>query len=193
MSFQRFYKWGFRSLTNIQRLVDGTDLPVSSLLNGDCVFNTTHENGCAYTANAGSGDGTFMSGDMMQLGADTSGTTYFSNRWVANSGEGITSTTAAVVEGPTAFAYWENAVGVSFLECTNTRNYWAIQHTGITSLNWTPGGTGILRNLVEGDSTEEGRGANAGTGASGTFGTQVNLRSIESGFIEIKIGASEKF
>ena len=192
MSFQRFYKWGFRSLTNIQRLVDGTDLPVSSLQDGDCVFNTTHENCCAYTANPGLGDGTFMSGDMMQLKADTSGTTYFSNRWVANKGEDITSITSAVVEGPIDDAYFENAVGISFLECTNTRNYWAIQHTGIATLNWEPGGTGILRNLVEGDTSEDGRGANAGTGASGTFATQVNLKSIENGFIEVKIGASEK-
>ena len=193
MSYQRFYKWGFRSLTNIQRLVDGTDLPVSSLADGDCVFNTTHENGCAYTVNSGAGDGTFMSGDMMQLKPDTSGTTFFSNRWVSNDAESITSTISSVVEGPTASIYWENAVGVSFLTCTNTRNYWAVQHTGITSLNWTPSGQATLRNLVEGDSAEEGRGANAGSGASGTFGTQVNLRSIESGFIEIKIGASEKF
>lgn len=192
MSFQRFYKWGFRSLTNIQRLVDGTDIPVSNFLDGDCVFNTTHENCCAYTANPGSGDGTFMSGDMMQLKADTSGTTFFSNRWVANDDESITSTALAVVEGPTASIYWENAVGVSFLECTNTRNYWAIQHTGITALSFVS--PGVLRNLVEGatGTNNEGRGANAGAGASGTFGTQVNLRSLESGFIEIKIGASEK-
>ena len=192
MSFQRFYKWGFRSLTNIQRLVDGTDLPVSSLLNGDCVFNTTHENCCAYTANPGIGNGTFMSGDMMQLQPDTSGTTFFSNRWVANSGEGIGTNTGTVIEGPTESSYWKNAVGISFLQATNTRNYWAVQHTGITSLNWGVGADATLRYLVEGDTSEEGRGADSGTSGSGTFGTQVNLKNVSSGFIDIKIGAVEK-
>lgn len=190
MSYQRFYKFGKRNRTNIQRLIDGNDLPESTMKNGDGVFNTTHEMGMAWTDNP-TNTGVFMSGDMMQMLPDSSGTTYFGQRWISADAPSISNTATGVVEGPTSSTYWENAIGVSFNTSPSSGDYWAIQHTGVATLNWSPGGTANLRNLVEGDTSEEGRGADAGTGASGTFGNIVNTVSVENGFVEILIGVAE--
>jgi len=164
MSYQRFHKWGAKSRTNIQRVIDGTDFPESAVVDGDCVFNTTHEQTMPWTDNSG-GAGVFMSGDMMQLLPDSSGTTYFGQRWIANDSSSISNNSLGVVEGPIDSAYWENAVGVSFNTSPSVGDYWAIQHTGVCTLKWGVGATANLRNLIEGSSTE-GQGADAGSSGS---------------------------
>ena len=197
MSYQRFHKWGARNRTNIQRIIDGTDFAESAVVDGDCVFNTTHEQTMPWTDNSG-GAGVFMSGDMMQLLPDSSGTTFFGQRWLANDSSSISNTSFGVVEGPADSAYWENVIGISFNTSPSLGDYWAVQHTGVCQLNWEPGGPAGLRNLVEGDTSvasggtnEPGRGRDSGSSGSGTFGHIVNTRSVSSGFCEVLIGVVE--
>ncbi len=190
MSYQRFHKFGAKSRTNIQRVIDGTDYPETEVVDGDCVFNTTHEQTMAWTDNPSGNAGVFMSGDMMQLLPDTSGTTKFGQRWIANDSGTISGLGLGVIEGPTSSTYWENAIGVSFNTSPSLGDYWAIQHTGVATMKWGAGATANLRNLVEGSSTE-GQGADAGTSGSGTFGHIVNTVSVPSGFCEVLIGVSE--
>ena len=189
MSYQRFHKWGAKSRTNIQRVIDGTDFPESAVVDGDCVFNTTHEQTMPWTDNSG-GAGVFMSGDMKQLLPDSNGTTYFGQRWIANDSSSISNNSLGVVEGPIDSAYWENAVGVSFNTSPSVGDYWAIQHTGVCTLKWGVGATANLRNLIEGSSTE-GQGADAGSSGSSTFGHITNNVNVPSGFCEILIGVVE--
>jgi hypothetical protein len=190
MSYQRFYKFGAKSRTNIQRLIDGTDFAETELNDGDGVFNTTHEMGMAFSDNPSGNAGVFMSGDMMQVLPDTSGTTKFGQRWIANDSGSISALSLGCVEGPTSSSYWENAIGVSFNTSPSTGDYWAIQHTGIATLKWGVSATANLRNLIEGSSVE-GQGADAGSSGSGTFGHIVNTVNVSSGFCEALIGVTE--
>jgi len=194
MSYQRFHKWGARNRTNIQRIIDGSDFPESAVVDGDCVFNTTHEQTMPWTDNPG-GAGVFMSGDMMQLLPDSTGLTKFGQRWVAIDGPSISSDPEGVIEGPTSSSYYEFMVGVSFNTSPSAGDYWAIQHTGVASFKWNPGSaaTAPLRNLITGYSGDDGTGADGGTFGSGTFGTIVNNISVGSGFVEGLIGAVETF
>ena len=95
-----------------------------------------------------------------------------------------------MVEGPTSSSYWENAIGISFNASPKLGDYWAIQHTGVATVNWGTGATANLRNLIEGSSVE-GQAADGGTSGSGTFGHIVNPLNVSSGFCEILIGVAE--
>jgi len=193
MSYQRFHKWGARSRTNIQRIIDGTDFPESQVVDGDCIFNTTHEQTMAWTDNS-SGAGVFMSGDMMQLLPDPNGTTWFGQRWIASDSSNMSQTTLGVQEGEGVIdtVYGENAVGVSFNTSPSAGDYWAIQHTGVATLKWGVGASTPLRDLIHGSSVE-GQGRAAGSGADRTFGVITNTINVPSGFCEMLIGVSETF
>ena len=190
MSYQRFHKFGAKNRDGIQRIIDGTDFPEEDVIDGDCVFNTTHEQTMAWTDNPTGLAGCFLSGDMMQMLPDSSGTTFFGQRWIANDSASISNGALGVIEGPTSSTYWENAIGVSFNTSPSGNEYWAIQHTGIATMKWGVSATSGLRNLVEGSATE-GQGADSGSSGSGTFATQVNTINVPSGFCEVLIGVVE--
>lgn len=200
MSYQRFYKWGSRNKTNIQRLIDGTDFPESDINMADGVFNTTHEMGLAWADNT-SGAGVFASGDMSILLPDTAEPTPFGQVWVqANPSyaSGMTNDTKTLTLGQQAVGCFDYFCGVSFNSLPSTGDYWAIQHTGVTPIKWDNTAGDTLGNLVTGyidtpNPPNDGIASNGGTSGSGTFGQIVNNSFSSTGYVEILINGVETF
>jgi hypothetical protein len=200
MSYQRFYKWGSRNKTNIQRLIDGTDFPESDINMADGVFNTTHEMGLAWADNT-SGAGVFASGDMSILLPDTAEPTPFGQVWVqANPSyaSGMTNDTKTLTLGQQTVGCFDYFCGVSFNSLPSTGDYWAIQHTGVTPIKWNNTAGDTLGNLVTGlivstSPPNDGIASNGGTSGSGTFGQIVNNSFSGTGYVEILINGVETF
>ncbi len=197
MSYQRFYKWGSRNRTNIQRLIDGTDFPESNINAADGVFNTTHEMGLVWADNT-SGAGVFASGDMSILLPDTAESTPFGQVWVqANPSyaSGMTNDTKTLTLGQQAVGCFDFFCGVSFNSLPSTGDYWAIQHTGVTPVKWDNTAGDTLGNLVTGyiDSPppNDGIASNGGLSGSGTFGQIVNNSFSGTGYVEVLINGLE--